>query len=139
MIMSNNKDGIDIGMEYMKGIYTNTNVETKEAQPIYILQRDSVRTFLHEKIELLGLSARLMGYLGILLTLIATLATAEFTDFLGLKGPVVNGTFVAFTLIVAVLAIRESITWYKSKSKLDVDSLAEDLGNRGSIIRPDAE
>ncbi|UNU87929.1 hypothetical protein [Aeromonas dhakensis] len=134
-----NKAGIDIGMEYMKGIYNNTNVETKEAQPIYILQRDSVRTFLHEKIELIGLSAKVMGYVGVFITLIATLATAEFTDVLGLKGPVVNGAFVTFTIIIAVVTLREGCAWYKSKSKLDVDSLTEDLGNRGSIIRPTAE
>lgn len=134
-----NNHSIDIGMEYLKGIYTNTDIETKEAQPIYILQRDTVRTFLHEKIEALGLSTKVLGYVGIEITLIASLVTASFNDWMGLKGSVIEGAFVTFSIIVAALIIKDGTCWLKNRNKLSVDVLAEDLGGRGSIIKPNGK
>ena len=130
------KQGIDIGMEYFKGIYTNTDIETKEAPPIFMLQRDTVKTFLHEKIGLFGLSSRFLGYIGIEITLIVSLITATFNDWLGLKGNVIEGTFVAFALIIGVIILRDGICCIKTRGKLSVDDLTQDLGSRGSIIKP---
>lgn len=131
-----NGNGIDIGMEYLKGIYTNTDIETKEAQPIYILQRDTVRTFLHEKIEAFGLAARVLGYVGIEITLVASLVTASFNDWMGIKGHVIEGTFVAFAFVIAILILKDGACWIKNRVSLSVDALAEDLGGRGSVIKP---
>jgi hypothetical protein len=131
-----NNKSIDIGMEYLKGIYTNTDIETKEAQPIFILQRDTVRTFLHEKIEDLGLSARVLGYIGIEITLLAALVTTTFNDWLGLKGNVIEGVFIAFFVIIGILVVKDGVVLFKNKDKLTVDELTQDLGIRGSIIRP---
>lgn len=129
-------DTLDIGREFMRGIYTNTDIETKEAQPIYILQRDTVKTFLHEKIEAFGVADRVLGYVGIEITLIASLVTASFNDWWGLKGNIIEGTFIAFAIIVAVLIIKDGICCLKNRGNFSVDVLAEDLGGRGSIIKP---
>jgi hypothetical protein len=130
-----NKQGIDIGMEYLKGIYTNADMETKEVQPIYILQRDTIRTFLHESLEKFGLSSRLLGYFGIEITLFISLFTASFNDWLGLKGNDIKGTFVAFTIIIGIIIIKNCFIWYKNFNKLSVDELAKELGSRGTIIK----
>ncbi len=131
---NNNGHGIDLGMEFLKSIYMGTGVDTKEAQPIYILPRDTVRTFLHEKIGLFGIQSRVLGLAGVEITLLASLATASFTDFLGIKGNVIKGTFIAFSVIFGVLLIKDLIKWWRCKDEMDVDALAENLGSRGSII-----
>lgn len=130
------KQGIDIGMEYLKNLYSGTDLETKEAQPIYILYRDTIRTFLHEKIEEFGLSARFLGFLGIEISIITTLFTATFNDFLKIKANIIQGTFVAFAIIFALLIFKDIKCWWCNKENLTVDELAKELGQRGTIIKP---
>lgn len=127
--------GSNIWMDVLKSIYSYTGVETKEAQPIFILPRDTVRSFLHEKIDLIGIQSRVLGLAGVEVTLIAALTTASFQDFFGIKGNLIQGTFVAFSVIFGLLLTRDIARWWHCRDALQVDSLANDLGSRGSIIR----
>ena len=133
------KPGIDIGMEYLKNLYTNTNIETKEAQPIYILYRDTIRTFLHETIQILGLQGRLLGLVGIEITIVASLVTATFTDWNGIKGSLIQGTFFAFAIIFGIWTIKDFILWLMTTKKFSVDSLVDKLAARGSVIKANSE
>jgi len=133
------KPGIDIGMEYLKNLYTNTNIETKEAQPIYILYRDTIRTFLHETIQTLGLQGRLLGLIGIEITIVASLVTATFTDWHNIKGSLIQGTFIAFAIIFGVWIIKDFILWLMTWKKCNVDSLVDELAVRGSVIKASPE
>jgi hypothetical protein len=135
----NDKPGIDIGMEYLRNIYTNTNIETKEAQPIYILYRDTIRTFLHETIQTMGLQGRLLGLLGIELTIIASLVTATFTDWQGIKGSLIQGTFLALAIILGMWIVKDVVFWLITRKKCNVNDLVDELASRGSVIKANAE
>jgi hypothetical protein len=135
----NDKPGIDIGMEYLRNIYTNTNIETKEAQPIYILYRDTIRTFLHETIQTMGLQGRLLGLIGIELTIVASLVTATFTDWQGIKGSLIQGTFLALAIILGILIVKDIVLWLITRKKCNVNDLVDELATRGSVIKANAE
>ena len=133
------KPRIDIGMEFIKDLYTGTNLETKDAQPFYILQRDTIRTFLHEKIGEFGISARLLGYLGVEVSIVIALATATFDDFYIFKAHHVQGTFCSFAFIFGFLILKDFKFWYSNKDNMTVDKLAENLGQRGTILKPSSK
>ena len=135
----NDKPGIDIGMEYLRNIYTNTNIETKEAQPIYILYRDTIRTFLHETIQTMGLQGRLLGLIGIELTIVASLVTATFTDWQGIKGSLIQGTFLALAIILGIWIVKDIVLWLITRKKCNVNDLVDELASRGSVIKANAE
>ncbi|HEU0188414.1 MAG TPA: hypothetical protein VFQ97_00285, partial [Gallionella sp.] len=81
----NEKNGIDIGAQFASGIYSNAKLVTNEVQPYFILHKDTIKTFLHEKIELLASQGKLLGLIGIEVSLIASLVTATFNDWHGIK------------------------------------------------------
>ena len=134
-----NNNGSNIGLEYYKNLYKNTKVKTRDPQPIYILARDTIRTFLHEKKDLLGLRARVLGLIGIEITLISALATAQFSSFWKLGSHIVLGLFTAFTLIVGLCILASVLTWIRHFSDTNIDSLADDLGSRGTEICPERD
>ena len=135
-MVEGNNQGIDIGMEFLKNIYTNTDIETKEAQPIFMIHRDTVKSFLHEKIAYFGIYNRVVGYIGIEISLVISLLTASFTDTLGIKGTLIQGIFVVFALIFGCLAVKDGLYLIKNRKKITVDELTNELGSRGSIIKP---
>lgn len=140
----NEKSDVNIGLEYVKNIYTDTSIETMEAQPIYILHRDTIKSFIHEKVNLFGLEGKILGLLGIEVTIITTLLTATFNDWdvIGgrvIKGSDIRGTFNAFAIIFFIWTIYEVWNWVRHSSDLDVDSLVSNLGSRGSVIKPNQE
>lgn len=130
------KTAIDIGAEVAKGIYSDVKFEQKEVQPIYVLHRDTIRTFLHEKMALFEQQGKLLGLLGIEVSLVASLLTATFNDWKGIKGSVIEASFIVFSILCGYYIIRESIRWLKYRKELSVDSLSNDLGGRGSVIQP---
>lgn len=135
----NKKPTLDIGKEYLKNVYTNTNIETKEAQPIYILYRDTIRTFLHETIQTLGLQGRLLGLAGAELTIVASLVTATFTDWHNIKGSLIQSTFIALAIILGIWIVKDIILWLITRKKCTVNALVDEIGGRGSVIKANAE
>lgn len=143
MATKNSKNS-GIALDFVNGLYSNTEIETKDPQPLFILHRDTIRTFLHEKRLSFGLEARVLGWFGIGITLIITLCTANFKDlFCGgdgthplLPGDTLQGIFFTFTLIIMAMFLFDGFRWLSAYEHLSVDYLTEDLGKRGSAIRP---
>jgi hypothetical protein len=133
--MENSKNS-NFGIDYLKGLYTNTTLVTKEPQPFYILARDTIKSFLHEKLDLLRQRSMFVTYLGVEITLIAALLTSSFKDFWFIKANIIQGTFIAFSLIIGFFMIKSAITSLRNFKSLKVDSLTNDLGEKGTIIRP---
>ncbi len=132
----NEKSSPDIGIEVAKGIYSNVVFEHREVQPIYLLHRDTVRTFLHEKLALFEHKGKLLGLVGIEVSLVASLVTATFNDWKGIKGSVIEAAFWVTTLVGIYYLLKELSVWYRNRNGLSVDALAQDLGSRGSVIKP---
>lgn len=130
------KPTIDIGAEVAKGMYADAKFEHQEIQPIYILHRDTIRTFLHEKLSLFEQQGKLLGLAGIEVSLVASLVTATFNDWKGIKGGLIEASFLVFSLICGFYLIRELIRWLKYRDSLSVDNLSNELGRRGSVIQP---
>lgn len=126
----------NIGMDYLTDIYRETTVETKDPQPIYILHRDTIRTFLHEKIAMLGVEGKLLGLLGVEATVLATLATATFHEMWHVPGDVVCAAFLLVALWAGVYIALNTVRWWKTKVYSSVDALTDELGARGSLIKP---
>lgn len=130
----NDKPAIDIGAEFAKGIYSNAKLVTNEVQPYFILHKDTIRTFLHEKVALLASQGKLLGLIGIEVSLIASLVTATFNEWHGIKGPTIEAAFFLSTVIAGVLTVKEFLLWLQSKSSCTVDALTIELGKRGAVI-----
>ena len=133
------KPSIDIGAEITKGISYNATFVHRDVQPIYVLHRDTIRTFLHEKLDLFDQQGKLLGLLGIEVSLIASLVTATFNDWKGIKGNVIEASFLVFSLICGCYTVREAIRWLKYRDTLSVDALSNELGGRGSVIQPNEQ
>lgn len=132
------KAPIDIGAEVAKGMYSDVTFERHEVQPIYVLHRDTIRTFLHEKLSLFEQKGKLLGLLGIEVSLVAAQVTATFNDWLGIKGTFIASTFFVLTLVCGFFTLKEAAAWWNQRGSLGVDQLSDELGNRGSVIRPNA-
>jgi len=135
-VSNNEKPNIDIGVEVAKGIYSDVRFEHREVQPIYVLHRDTVRTFLHEKLGLFGQQGHFLGLFGIEVSLIASLVTATFNDWKGIKGSVIEASFLVSSVICGCYTAREFFRWIKYRETLKVDLLSNELGGRGSVIQP---
>lgn len=133
------KPSIDVGVEVAQGIYANAKFETREVQPIYLLHRDTVRTFLHEKISVFSQQGRLLGLAGVEVSLVAALFTATFNDWHGIHGSLIEACFFVCSVIFGIWCIVELVRWLKVRSSLNVDALTNDLGKRGSVIQPDTK
>ena len=131
-----NNNSSNLGLDYLKGLYTNTTLVTKEPQPFYILARDTIKAFLHEKLNLLNKKSLFLTYLGVEVTIIAALLTSSFKDFWFVKANIVQGTFVAFSIIFGFFTIKSGISSLKYLNSLKVDNLTKELGEKGTIIRP---
>ena len=132
----NEKPIINIGAEFARSIYSDVKFEHREVQPIFVLHRDTIRTFLHEKLSLFQQQGKFLGLLGIEVSLIVSLVTATFNDWKGIKGSVIEASFFVFSIRCGYYTLRESIRWFGNRNSLSVDSLSNELGGRGSVIRP---
>ncbi|MFH1872791.1 MAG: hypothetical protein ABIK82_16420 [Pseudomonadota bacterium] len=130
----NDKPSIDVGAEFAKGIYSNAKLVTNEVQPYFILHKDTIRTFLHEKMALLASQGKLLGLIGIEISLIASLVTATFNEWHGIKGPTIEAAFFLSTIAFGILSVKEFLLWMKSQSSCTVDALTTELGKRGAVI-----
>ena len=101
-------------------------------QRVYYLTHDSIENFLHQKRRSLTSGGNLLGWLGVLVTIILTLNTATFSASLGMSAETVKGVFIFAALASVVGALKEAWSWLTSNSS--PEQLAEDLGRRG--IRP---
>jgi hypothetical protein len=119
----------DMGAAMTANLYAKAKFDAGEVPPYFMLHKDTIRTFLHEKMELLGAEGRLLGLWGIELALIAALLTSTFKDFGGIK---------VFSIIRGWMILRDTISWWKNRAKCSVDDLADELGRRGAVIRHDA-
>jgi hypothetical protein len=136
---TNEQSVIDVGAEVANSIYANSRFEHYGVQPIYVLHRDTIRTFLHEKIGAFERKGRILGLAGIEVSLVASLVTATFNDWRGIKGAYIEATFTVLVLVCALYLVRDVWAWLMERASLQVDVLAEDLGHRGSVIKPNAQ
>jgi len=134
MTQPETQDGVNIGLEYVKGLNKEASIETEDPQPIYILPRDTIKAFLHETAALLTVPGRLLGLLGVEVTLVASLLTATFRDFFWIKGDTLKGFFIAAAVLVAALVAADLVRIVKNWGAYSVDALTKNLGSRGSRI-----
>ena len=136
MANSSPPTGTNIGTEVVQELYAVSELQTAKPQPIYLLHRDTISTFIHEKMALFGLDARILGVGGIELSLVAALCTAEFQDRWILKAALIQALFITFAVVLAAFLLRDVNRWLQCRKELNVDSLTTDLGSRGSAIEP---
>lgn len=130
------RSGIDIGTAVAKGMYSNVTFEHQEVQPIYVIHRDTVKAFFHETKHRLSQEGRILGILGIELSLLASLLTATFNDWHGVRAPLIEASFLVLSVLFGGYLVLDLIRWLHSGGKVRVDALTEELGKRGSVIRP---
>lgn len=126
--------GLSVADDVVKQLYSGCDLTVQERQPVYLLHRDTIRAFLHEKFGHIAAESRCLAFLGIEISLVATLLTATFQDVGWLKGPVIQGTFIAFAIIVGILLAREAKRRVWGGEWVSPESLATELGARGAVI-----
>jgi len=130
------KQPSNIALDVLTNVYQNTTLQTGAPQPFYILHRDTIRNFLHEKMGVFGLQARALGLLGIEASLIVALATATFHDLWFLKGDVIGAAFVIAAIIIAILLLTDMVALWRTRKERSVDVLTDQLGKQGTSIAP---
>ena len=130
----NEKPPIDLGTEFAKNIYSNAKFIANDVQPYFVLHKDTVCSFLHEKRDVLSSEGKLLGLLGIEASLIAALLTATFNDWHGIKGDTIEASFFISTLVFGYFVVREFIVWVSSVRTRSIDALTTELGKRGAVI-----
>lgn len=133
----NEKPLIDVGAAVANGIYSDVKIVHNQVQPFFILHKDSIRNFFHEKYRIFEMQGRLLGLVGITLSLIASLLTATFNDWHGIKGSLIEACFVVSTVISTLFTLKDFSDWWKNKGNMSVDQLSDELGRRGSVIQPE--
>ncbi|MBF0564441.1 MAG: hypothetical protein HQK89_04295 [Nitrospirae bacterium] len=123
----------DMSREFLKNIYINPITERKEAQPMYLLYRYTIRTFFYETKQTLEIQGRLFGLVGIEVSIIISLVATKFEDFHGIKGDLIQGIFYCLAFIFGGWAIKDFIPWYKTREKRNVNFLVDELANRGIL------
>lgn len=125
-----------IGLDYLTDIYTDSEIETENPQPLYILYKDTIKTFLYEKLDDLKKGGLVWGYIGAEITIIATLLTTEPSGVWIISGKTIKGVFLALALLLGFLIwlSRNHISWPKSEATME--DLVCELGRRGTIIKP---
>lgn len=126
----------NIGLDYLTDLYRETNLETRDPQPLFILHRDTIRTFLHEKIAWFGLYAKLLGFIGVEIPILAAIFTSTFHDTGGISANLIGGVFVAFAILFGIQIVFDGIRYWNIRARASVDQLTDELGSRGSQIRP---
>lgn len=130
------ESGLTVADDVVRRLYSNCDLAVQESQPLLVLHRDTVRSFLHEKLSILVSESRLLAYLGIEASLVSALATATFNDWWIFKGPLIQGTFAAFSIILGLLLLRELYRWWTEARSVTPASLTDDLSLRGALIHP---
>jgi hypothetical protein len=125
-----------IDTNFIGNLYTDVELITEDPQPIYILYRDTIKSFIQEKIDILGIQAKAFGLLGIEVTIITTLLTAKFEDFGLIKANIFQGTFIAFSIILGFYIIVSIKDWWKNRKLISIDYMINELGRRGSMLDP---
>jgi len=134
----NHQTGITVGDDVIRSLYSNFDLAVQEPQPLLVLHRDTVRSFLHEKLSILVSESRLLAYFGIEASLISALATSTFSDLWVIKATLIQGTFSAFSIIIGLLLIRELWRWWHDARGMTPNTLTDELSQRGALILPKA-
>lgn len=141
--MSPEQKQVNIAYDYVTNLYRNTTVVTDDPQPLFVLPRDTIRTFLHEKMSLFGIQSKLAGLVGVAVAIGVALATTEKWRGLWLiDGSVVQAAFILCFLGVALVTLITANRWRRERQNLNVDSLTDDLGSRGGrtvLTKEDSE
>ncbi len=111
-------------------MYANTKFEHNETQPIYLLHRDTIRSFFHEKINLFGLAGKLSTSFGLFLSCGTTLLTSTFHETKWVKADLIENIFTILTFGALIFSIYQSIKYLTTRNELTVNALTEDLSKR---------
>lgn len=132
--MGINDPTFNIGAEFAQSLYADAKLVTNEVQPYYLLHKDTIRNFLHEKIEILNNRGQVIAYGGIEVSIVATIFTATFNDWHGIKGSIIEGSFFLSSFIFGLLTIIAGFRWISTLKGSSVNALTDELGQRGVII-----
>lgn len=124
-----------IGLEFVKELYLDCKLEPNEPQPIFLIYKDTIKTFLHEKIGHLALNAKILGLIGIEISILAALFTATFNDVWQIKGEMIQALFIVLFFVLGFFLARDFKRWWQNRNSLTVDALTDELGRRASIIK----
>jgi hypothetical protein len=128
--------GPRIASDVVGHIYSDADVVVQESQVLFVLHKDTIKTFLHEKLSVVAAESRFLAYIGIELTLVGALISSDFKDTLFMSAALIKGLFLAFSFIVGAAGIINFVRFRKNARCCTPDKLTEELGKRGSIIVP---
>lgn len=114
--------------------YTNNKVSLvlKNVRPHYVLHRDTISSFLYETKDLLSLKNKRDTYIGINISVIPVIFTANFSAF-GLDlTPYVTGAFVAGLILIDFQLIKICRKMVQNKDKLSIEGLTNTLAERAT-------
>ena len=133
---SDDKKG-KIGTDVISSLYTSPKLFVLDAHPHFILHRDTLRAFLFEKQGLFGLRERVIGWIGIEISLITTLIISTFHDWRGIPAAVLQAVFIVVAGIIAILFTVDCFKLIRYRGDLSIDTLSDELGTRGAVLKPE--
>jgi hypothetical protein len=116
-----------LAQQYQQNLQVYANVTA----PVIVTNEDKVRLVLNELRKTLTEAKAWIGPLGIFLTLVATLITADFRELFGVKPDVWKGVYYCITLLIVVWLLR---TWRASKEEMTDDEFVRKLKNASTKV-----
>lgn len=130
------KDSGSLGTDVIKSIYTNSENTEKNPQPLYIVHKDTMKSFLYENKNALSIVDRLLTVGVTFITIIITYFTSNFKDtkVFGLDGSQVKGVFLCLSIGFGVYLIYLIYTLFNTWNRRNVDGLCEILEKRVTVL-----
>ena len=126
------KDSGSLGTDVIKSIYTNSENTEKNPQPLYIVHKDTMKSFLYENKNALSIVDRLLTVGVTFITIIITYF--KDTNVFGLDGSQVKGVFLCLSIGFGVYLIYLIYTLFNTWNRRNVDGLCEILEKRVTVL-----
>jgi len=135
--MTNNRSGApSFGDNLAQQLYADGKLTRKAPGRHFILHRDTVCAFLFEARALLVAAPKAASYIGVAVTALAAILSAQFQDFLGLPGNTWQAIFVLITVCGCLGAIGQLWQILSNWRRRTIQALTDELGARGAIVEP---
>jgi hypothetical protein len=138
--VNNDKDTKSrIGTAVVSDLYANVTFEkgNTDVDVYFVTHKQSVKAYLLEKREILGLNGKLLGVAGIEITIVLSILSGTFQEVAGVKPETVKGIFAGLAIAVGVYFIKLCYDKYVNWKKETITDLLQDFAEISHTIKSD--
>ena len=124
-MMSQNKEGLGLSVDIATELSKNITIHKNVKQEIIVTTEDKIRLVLIDTKRILTAQRDWWTPLGLLLSFIATICTADFKDSIGLTKDTWQAIFLILILLCAIWLIKTLLNLYENWGKHDLQEIVK--------------